>query len=174
MSDDLPNVESGVDLPDHDTAHEIMEVAFEHYFMHTEAVMKKLSHAKDATDLGLKEISKVKSYGDVWDEILEKFTMAGLSEDGLKHIESILGTMPKVIDDIYESLVTADAELQELEKELSSDRYKEALDQINEIQSQPNQMSGLGPEEYDIDLYEVEMPEKVDVEVEVYKFSSKH
>lgn len=160
-------------LPDHDTAHEIMEVAFEHYFMHTEAVLKRLAHAKNATQQSLDGLMKVQAYGNVWDEILDKFMAAGLSEDGLQRIELLLGGMPKMIDDVYSTLVQADRELVSLEEELESARYRDALEQIEEIQSRPNQMSGLGPEEYDIDLHEdADIKDaRRKVEVEVYKLA---
>lgn len=171
MNEDLKEA----DLPDHDTAHEIMEVAFEHYFMHTEAVLKRLGYAKDATNQSLEGLLKVKSYRGVWDEILGKFIEAGLSEDGLQRIELVLGNMPKMIDEIYTTLVEADRELASLEEELGSEKYRQALEQIEEIQSQPNQMSGLGPEEYDIDLFEdsIAGDAKANVQVEVYKFAKR-
>lgn len=173
MSSNWDQTGSDNALPDQETAHEMMEIAFEHYFMHTEAVLKRLAHAKNATQQSLDGLMKVQAYGNVWDEILDKFMAAGLSEDGLQRIELLLGGMPKVIDDVYSSLVQADRELVTLEEELDSARYKDALERIEEIQSRPNEMSGLGPEEYDIDMYEdAEIKAaRRKVEVEVYKLA---
>lgn len=163
----LDKMHAAYNQPDHDTAHDMMTLAFEHYFKHSEAVQKRLEHAKAATNESLDNVNKLKDYGTEWDEILGRFQSVGLSEEALQHIEGLLGDMPKIIDEVYSSLIASDQELQKLEEELASEKYQVALNNIDTIQQQPNPMSGLGPEEYDLDLQQLQNMEQIP-EVEIY------
>ena len=74
---------------------------------------------------------------------------AGLSENDLKKIESLLNDMPITIKRIYEILIKKDQKLQKLLRELQSDRYRDAFRMIENVQSKIDLLSGLEAKEFD-------------------------
>lgn len=148
----------------------LMGYALEHYIKHYDAVLRKLEHAKSATQKsmddvqkeknpgaaqgGYAELDEIKAYGDMWGKVISLFRDAGVSEDELVRIESILGGMPKLIKKYYDILLLQDAVLQSLLRELESEKYRQALEVVSRIQSKPDAMSGLDAREFDFALEE--------------------
>ena len=161
---DADSPESG-DYPDAEMSHVLMEHVFEHYLKHHSVVLRKLVHAQDATLKSIQEIEElrkqikadeahhefqtVKKYEKMWKQIIELFENSGLSEAEVQKVEDMLVTIPKVIKRYYEVLIQQDKVLHELIEELNSEKYKVALAAVKKIQSRPNLMTGLGPEEYE-------------------------
>jgi hypothetical protein len=150
-------------LPEGDRAHELMSLVLEHYIKHHEVVFKKLHIAQEATVKSLQELEKmapglqsksgntiddIRKYEHMWGAIIEMFKAHGATEDDLERIEHVLLAIPRAIKQHYDAIIEQDKALQKLIASLNTDEYKKAVAIINEVQSRPNPMSGLGPEEY--------------------------
>lgn len=156
---------SEMDLPSPAVSDEIMSYALDHYLKYHEVVMKKLCHAREATKHSLHEINAlckrlridgtseeledVKKYDEMWRDIIHLFSNCGASETELELIENVLVDVPETIRRHYEVLLQQDQMLAALIEEISNSKYRDALDAIKKIQSRPNPMSGMTPEEYD-------------------------
>ena len=152
---------------DADSAHEAMACVMEHYIRHHEVVLKKLTHARDATVASIREIEdmvkrldtaaandelkEVRKYDGLWAAIIEMSRHAGVSEEELSRIEDVLTEIPRAIKLHYDSLLKQDKALLEMIEQLSHEKYRRAFDVIRKAQSGPNMMSGLEPDEYDMD-----------------------
>lgn len=149
--------------PDPDMANDLMAVVLEHYIRHHEVVFKKLHVAQEATVKSIEElenmssslrsksghnIEDIRKYDHMWSAIIEMFKAHGATEDDLDRIEQVLLTIPRAIKQHYDMMVAQDQALQALIASLDTEEYKKAVKIINEVQSRPNPMSGLGPEEY--------------------------
>lgn len=101
----------------------LMGYVLEHYMKHYDSVLRKLGHAKVATQKSMKEIdseeaiagsgdykelSEIKAYDGMWQKVIDLFAGAGVSEEELLKIETILGGMPRIIKKYYEVLVQQD------------------------------------------------------------------
>lgn len=149
------------DLIDPENAELLMGYVLEHYIKHTEVVFKKLGHARAATHEGIKEIDgddkaskkmeEMQAYDEMWAKIIAMFEKSGVSEEELVRIEEILGRIPRLIKKYYDTLVEQDAILQELMKELQSEEYQQAIETVNRVQSEADLMSGLDPNEFDLE-----------------------
>ena len=142
---------------------EIMALAMEHYLVHHQVVLKKLQHAQTATRQSFQEIERmpdqkrqtarteIEKYDAFWKKTIDMFKSSGIAEEGLQQIEKVLTTIPRIIKKFYDALVRADAELLDLMRQIASDKYKKAYSVIYKLQSKPDMMSGLGPEEFEPD-----------------------
>ena len=167
-------------FPMPEEADELLDTVLEHYVKHHEVVLRKLEHAQSATAQGIQEIKTIgntpkeqkaensavelERYDELWDSIIEMFRSSGISEEELSQIEQVLTMTPKIIRKYYELLTQQDKILQELIVEMNSEKYTQALNVVNKVQSQPNPMTMLPPEEYDLDS--IPQTEKV----QAYKF----
>ncbi len=147
-------------------ADEVMLHACEHYLKHHDVVFKKLLHTQEATLQSLQEIkdlckkldertrseeiARVKKYDDMWGQIIGLFRDAGVSEEELGKIETVLSSIPESIDKFYRVLLEKDIALLALMAELESDHYKRALSIVRKVQSRPDPLSGLPASEYDV------------------------
>jgi hypothetical protein len=152
-------------VSDAQKAHEAMMCVMEHYVRHHEVVLKKLSHAREATLTSIREIEalfadvenarahnelkEIRKYDKLWDSIIESFREAGISEDDLNNIESVLDDIPRAIRKHYELLLAQDKALQALIAQLADEKYQKAFALIKDVQGLSNPMTGLGPEEYE-------------------------
>ncbi len=149
--------------PEPDTAHDLMQLVLEHYVVHHQVVFKKLHHAQTATIQSIQELENmsaalqatsghsvedIRKYDHMWSAIIEMFKAHGATEDDLERIEDVLLTIPRAIKKHYDIIMEQDKALQKLISGLNTEEYKKACMIINEVQSRPNPMSGLGPEEY--------------------------
>lgn len=149
--------------PDPDTSNDLMQIVLEHFVVHHQVVFKKLHVAQEATIKSLEELEKmsealqaksshsvddIRKYETMWGVIIEMFKSHGATEDDLDRIEQVLIGIPRAIKKHYDVMVAQDQALQSLIKSLDTDEYKKAYRIINEVQSRPNPMSGLGPEDY--------------------------
>ncbi len=167
------------DWPEQDQVQQSLELVLEHFLKHTKVVRQKLEIAKEATAQSIEDIEKVcqaydfddnmpvlknvRSYENMWDDILDKFQKHGTSADELHKIEDILTTIPTTIKIHYESLLSQNKRLEEAIEALNGPEYEHAFALANEIQSRPNPMSGLTAEEYEAQNRakgEVESPAK--------------
>jgi len=150
------------DLPDAKEADRLMDCAFEYYLKHYQVVQKKIVHARTATQQSMeeyehtqgnskdsKEFQDMEKCDSLWHMITELFKNAGVAEDDLTKIESILLTIPRTIKQYYDTLIEQDKPLLLLVKELAAEKYKKACEIIENIQKRPNEMSGLDSKEYD-------------------------
>ena len=138
----------------------LMECVLEHYLKHHEAVLRKLQLAQQATIENFQEDAETNKEGDThniieecqntWEESIEDFIKAGISEDGLTQIDGVLLTIPKDIKEGYDALIKAETHLAKLISELGSDKYKEAFEEVGRIQCLPDAMSNLSQEEFKI------------------------
>lgn len=144
----------------------LMTYVLEHYVKHSEVVLKKLGHAQTATHKSINEIesksdapadkppSELKqmyAYDQMWDKVISQFRVSGLTEDELSQIERVLDRIPRMIKKYYDLLVEQDKILQELMRDLESVEYKKAMELVKRIQSQPDLLSGLAPDEFDLE-----------------------
>lgn len=132
---------------------DLTSIVLSYYLKHHDLVLRKLKHAQTATKESLKIIEAAdkkhtQSLEHLWADILNLFEKFAPSEDELFQIEALLGKMPKTTKELYDKLVENDKAIQVLIEQMSTDTYLEAVKTITKIQSKPNPMSGLGPEEY--------------------------
>lgn len=115
--DQNPDNIAAAAVHDAQKAHEAMMCVMEHYVRHHEVVLKKLGHARDATISSIREIEtlfeniendtvnaelkEIRKYENLWDAIINMFREAGVSEDDLTNIESVLGDIPRAIRKHY-------------------------------------------------------------------------
>ncbi len=139
------------DWPDLEAAEHYAELALTYYMKYFEMVKEKLSIASEATQVTGKAAengSQLDYYAIEWDRILKKYIENGAAEEDLSQIENILVTIPWAIKENYDSLIAQSEKIKKIMEELSSEDYKEALQAVQDIQSRPNPLSGLIPEEY--------------------------
>lgn len=182
VSDSGKNAASNMNAgyPDPDQAHDLMHLVLEHYVTHHQVVFKKLHHAQNATTKSINELENmsaslqakaghsvedIRKYDHMWGAIIEMFKAHGATEDDLERIEQVLLTIPRAIKRHYDMMVEQDKALQTLIKSLDTEEYRRACKVINDVQSRPNPMSGLGPEEYK------PPPASKEAAVSSYKFS---
>jgi len=144
-------------------AEELVGYALEHYLKHRDAVMKKLGHAHTATSKSIKDIDESDvgskdrdvciAYDGMWLDIIEKFKESGVSEDDLSKVDHILTRIPALIKNYYDAFVAQDKALQALLQGLESPEYKQALQAVKTIQSEPDMLSGLDPDEFDLEPF---------------------
>ncbi len=147
-------VDKSREFLDAEKANELMTSVLEHYITHHKIVVQKLEHAKNATlkECGVTDTSEYirDNYIQEWADVIDAFNHSGLAEEVLFKIEQRLEQIPKKIYQAYKELLEEDVELQALMKTLNKDEYLDALAQVREIQSHPDPMSGLGPEEFSV------------------------
>lgn len=137
------------------TAQDLLKRVMEYYNIHYDVVQKKLDHAQTATHESMKEANDwdmkvIGSYDSAWKEIINMFQTCGMTQEELFEIERILGALPDNIRGHFERLIKMDRMLQTMMMTLKKLNYEEAMKTINQVQSQPNPLTGLGPEEYDL------------------------
>lgn len=150
------------DAPGPEISDELMQPLLDYYVKLHEVVQKKLGHAKTATQHGLEKFTaddgsdlpqKLAELDQLWNEILEMFREAGLSTQDLEEIEKTLMLIPNAIRAHYEDLIERDRALRALIDEITSRDYLEAYEHARRItkklQSAPNLMSGLKPDDYE-------------------------
>lgn len=138
----------------------------EHYIRHHEVVLRKLTHAHEATIASIQEIeammadlddaarthelAEVKKYDGLWLTIIDMFRGAGVSETELGKIEGVLTGIPHAIKTHYDALVEKDKVLMKMIEDLGAEKYRRAFELIRKAQSGTNPMSGLSSHEYDL------------------------
>ena len=145
----------------------VMACVLEHYLKHYDIVLKKLSHARDATKQSIKELDEislnnedssdsdedrviVEAYDGMWDTVITQFRDAGATEEDLLKIEAVLEKIPRLIKKYYDTLVEQDALLQEIIKEIQAPKYAEAMKITKKIQGGTDMLSGLEPDEFEL------------------------
>lgn len=149
--------------PGVENAEEIARLVLEHYIKHYDVVKMKLGHARSATRQSMDELAanqndrldgedrrlrEVEAYDRVWEQIIDMFRTAGVSEDDLERIEAILSRIPTLIKKYYDLLVAEDRVLQDLMTELERIEYKQAIAITRKIQEGPDLLSGLDQKEF--------------------------
>ncbi len=158
-----------VDAVDHEKADELMGFALEYYMKRRDVVLKKLTHAQNATQRSIDELDasnddskpdappeklrEIHAYDKMWEQIIAMFKTAGMSDSDLTDVEETLSKIPNLIKRYYDLLVEQDKVLQALIQEIHSDEYKNALALVQKIQAKPDLMSGLDPQEFDLDEF---------------------
>ncbi|MBU0800468.1 MAG: hypothetical protein KKA05_05630 [Alphaproteobacteria bacterium] len=149
-------------------AEEAMACVMEHYIKHHQVVLKKLTHAHDATvtsireieammasldaaDIAESELAEVRKYDGLWLGIIDMFRQAGMSESELVQIEGVLKDIPRAIKTHYDVLLKHDKALMAMIEDLNAEKYRQAFEVIKKAQSGPNLMSGLDPSEYELE-----------------------
>ena len=142
---------------DIETTNAAMELAFEHYTLHRKILLRKLLHAQNATieslqqanelsannqtESRIEEFRKIKEdigkYNELWESAIDLFEDANVSDEALVKIEKVLSSIPLIIKKYYDALISQDTELQEMLKQLESEKYQVALKLIRDIQT-PN------------------------------------
>lgn len=155
--------------PQGEEADFMMECLMGNYLMKNEVVRAKLHHARQATrknldklekliddtnpDTAIKELGKAKKLDVLWTQLVQLLSEIGLAEEDIADIETTITKAPKNIRDCYDILLEQDRNLSNLIYEMESDTFADAHEQARDIrekiQSQPNPMSGLMPEEYE-------------------------
>lgn len=156
-------------------AEEATIAVMEHYIRHHEVVLRKLSHAHEATIASIQEIeammgelenaadhtrnlAEVRKYDGLWLNIIDMFRQAGVSETELNKIEKVLTGIPQAIKTHYDALVEKDKVLLKMIEDLGSEKYRRAFELIRKAQGGTNPMSGLSNNEYDTDDEHDEAP----------------
>ena len=156
---------SAEDLPEPEEAESLMGQVLEFYLKRYNVVLKKLGHARTATQQSIQELDEaasdapekdsdlevVHSYDTMWEETIDSFQKSGVSDEELEKVELILAKIPALIKKYYDILVEKDKILQQLITELESKEYQEALEVTKTIQNRADLMSGLYPSEFDVD-----------------------
>lgn len=134
-----------------------------HYMDHHEAVLQKLKFAQDATAKSIAEIQDVKQdlanqdnasiasfskFESMWGEIIEMFSTGGISEDDIFKIESIVTNVPSDIKKHYNNLTQQDKSFLTMIEALNHDGYRKAKQISQNVQSQPNRLTGMTQDDY--------------------------
>ncbi len=135
----------------------LMNIILEHYNKHHEIVLRKLRHTQNATQQSIQDIDgqadkvhELTDFDKMWNEVIEMFLKSGASEEDVFKIESLITTIPQDIKTHYEHLVQEDKNLMTLIESLDTDAYHEARASVTKLEKEPNLMSGLKPEEYEL------------------------
>lgn len=158
------------DYPDPEEADFIMECMLTRYVMQNRIIKSKLHHVQTATrqrmsDIEkivakeealaqkLNELKKTKMLDGLWQQLIDLLQEIGLSEEDIDNIDDAVTSTPSHIRKYYDILVEQDRDLSNLIYEINSENfvsaYTEAHEITTKIQKRPNEMSGLGPEEYE-------------------------
>lgn len=174
MPDSKDNEDEDFCEPDHETAGQLSECVLGHYVKHHHVVLGKLRLTQRATKQTLEKIStggeEVHNKDDnmtidsleqcqkIWDENIQLFTDAGISEDGLSKIDKVLTAIPTTIKKSYDSLLEDEPDLLKAMDDLqqSAAEYKVAYDRVQTIQTRPDKMSGMDPSQYDVGPEQIE------------------
>lgn len=154
-----------------------MLCVLEHHVKHHQIVFRKLGHAQKATTQSIeemqeiisrlrnesqsRELTEIKKFDKLWQDVIELFENAGLSEEELFKIEDILLTIPKMIKKYYETLVVQDEILNKLSRELKDLDYDKSIKIVREVQDRPNPMTGLEPGIYDLETAKTNIEAKI-------------
>lgn len=167
--------------------HDVNMLALEHFLLHHKVILKKLHHLQDATRRSIREIKaqhedstkeidrrqlqalkkRAEQYDAIWIEIIDKFKVSAIDESGLGRIERTISTIPRIIKRIYDVLVSKDAELVGMIKELAAEKYKKALTLVRKAQGKKDRMSGLDIAEFDEEAQKAH-EEKQQVDAVIY------
>ena len=139
-----------------DKKREAMMVVLNHYVHHHELVLKKLNAAQKATLLSVSADKKENKeelirLEKLWADILEIYGQCGISEEELFTVENILESIPGDIKERYREIIASDETIQVLIEKMNRREYEKAKHLIESIQSTPNPMSGLMPDDYEIE-----------------------
>ena len=148
----------------------IMECMMTRYVMQNRIIKSKLHHVQTATRQRMTEVEKIvakeealaqklnelkktKMLDGLWQQLIDLLQEIGLSEEDIDNIDDAVTSTPSNIRKYYDILVEQDRELSNLIYEMNSENfmsaYTEAREITTKIQSRPNEMSGLGPDEYE-------------------------
>lgn len=156
---DPPN--AGSQTPEEDD--ELVKTLLGHYMQHHETVLQKLRFAQDATNKSIAEIRDVgeelkahdnasiasfSKFEEMWNEIIDMFLKGGVSSDDIYKIESLVTNVPEDIKKHYDQLTQQDKSFLKMVESLNHDAYRKARDVAMEVQSKPNLMTGLTPDDY--------------------------
>ncbi|MCB9989103.1 MAG: hypothetical protein H6868_07200 [Rhodospirillales bacterium] len=151
---------------DPEVAHEAMAHLMDHYLNTHQMVMKKLCHARDATQQRLDDIESAetggvelaiiqqyKQLGDLWTSLVALFERSALSVEEMEAVDGAIGIIPKSIKRYYDTLVRMDTDLMALITKMASEEYQtayhEAKKVTEKVQQGRNLLSGLSPDEYE-------------------------
>lgn len=146
--------------PNAQKGEELVSTLFKHYITHHEVVERQLRFAQEATKAGIKEQENIiieaasqmvglQGFDAIWEEIIEMFRCGGVSEEELFKIEKIINTMPRDIRSAFDNMSGADHEYNQLHRSLDVEGYSSAKFIVQELEKQPNPMSGLTKEDYE-------------------------
>ena len=97
------------------------------------------------------EFGEIEKYNTLWDVVIDLFNDSFISDEALDKIELVLLEIPEIVKQYYDALISQDEDLQNMIEKMASQKYKEALSIIEEIQSKPCAMSNVPSEEFDIE-----------------------
>jgi len=135
-----------------------MDDVINHYITHHKTILKKLELAKNATLQSIDAAEGIKPFKTQWDDRIEEFNSAWVSEESLFEIEEVLSHMPDDVRPKYEMLVSSELELQSLITELGEFNYETSRKAVRKIQDKQFKKIGLSP-----DIYEI-TDEKINIE----------
>lgn len=136
----------GYNWPELEKADYHADLALTYYIKFFDMVLEKIAIARQATEAS--DVDSANHYVSEWDRILKNYVRNGATEEDLAKIEEILSTVPASIRTNYETMVAESEKVRDLMEDLSRKEYREAIRLAEEVQSLPNPMSGLTPEEY--------------------------
>ncbi len=159
--------------PDEEEADNLTDMLLDHYLHHHEIVFMKFKIAQKATKECINQVRKIsdkvkdcdnsnihefKDFDQMWEEIIQAFVDGGLSEDDIFKVENLVTTMPADIKEHYDALSIQEKSFLSLVEGLNTAAYKKAKEKVVKLQSQPNPLHGLTPEDYDVKSKNNETP----------------
>lgn len=146
--------------PEQEQSAAMISTLFGHYITHHELVARQLKFAQTATKESIEQQENVaieaasqmvglRGFDAIWQEIIEMFRCGGVSEAELFKIEKIIQTMPVAIRGKFDNMSSADNDYNQLHRSLDTEGYNSAKTVAQNLEQQPNPMSGLTGSDYD-------------------------